>query len=74
MVNAFLYSVYGQRAGEEHIEDPAIAVYRHRWLDALFAGPGVQAVISFGHIARRPMSSGGRRRPGRRGRTSPSSR
>jgi hypothetical protein len=51
MVNTYLYSVYGQQAGERHAGDPAIAAYRHRWLDALLAGGQVQAVIAFGHLA-----------------------
>ena len=52
MVNAYLYSVYGQSAGERHADDDAIAEYRHQWLDALVAGPRVEAVIAFGHLAR----------------------
>jgi uracil-DNA glycosylase len=52
MVNAFLYSVYGQSGGEHHAGDPAIAAYRNRWLDALLDGTGVEAVVSFGHLAR----------------------
>jgi hypothetical protein len=52
MVNAYLYSVYGQSAGEQHAADDAIAAYRHKWLDALIAGSEVEAVISFGHLGR----------------------
>jgi hypothetical protein len=52
MVNAYLYSVYGQSAGEQHAGDDAIAGYRNKWLDALIAGTGVDAVISFGHLGR----------------------
>jgi uracil-DNA glycosylase len=51
MVNAFLYSVYGQGGGERHVDDQAIADYRHRWLDALLDGSAVEAVIAFGHLA-----------------------
>jgi len=54
-VNAFLYSVYGQHAGEKHAADPAIAGYRNRWLDALLLDSGVDAVLSFGHIAREAL-------------------
>ena len=39
MVNAFLYSVYGQGGGNRHRGDPPIVDYRNRWLDALL-GPG----------------------------------
>ncbi len=52
MVNAYLYSVYGQNAGELHANDDAIAEYRNRWLDALVPNPQVEAVISFGHLGR----------------------
>ena len=50
MVNTFLYSVYGQGGGERHRRDPAIAAYRHRWLDKL-AGPGVEAIVALGGLA-----------------------
>jgi uracil-DNA glycosylase len=54
MINAFLYSVYGQAGGEHHVEDPAIVDYRHRWLDALLLGDSrVSVVIAFGHLADR---------------------
>jgi len=52
MVNAYLYSVYGQRAGEKHEGNEKIAAYRNRWLDALLIDTQVEAVVSFGHIAR----------------------
>jgi len=51
MVNTFLYSVFGQSGGERHADDPGIAAYRHRWLDALLDGTGVEAVVAFGHLA-----------------------
>ena len=35
LVNAFLYSVYGQGGGTRHVDDDAIVAYRHRWLDTL---------------------------------------
>ena len=53
MVNAFLYSVYGQAAAERHKDDPAIIEYRHRWLDALSASNRFEAVIAFGQLAGR---------------------
>src|SRR3712207_3522594 len=37
MVNALLFSVYGQQGGEDHISDPGVVGYRHRWLDAVLA-------------------------------------
>jgi hypothetical protein len=52
MVNAFLYSVYGQAGGTRHANDPAIAEYRNRWLDALLLPGTVTAVITLGGLAR----------------------
>ena len=51
LVNAFLYAVYGQGGGNRHRDDPAIAAYRHRWLDALVGEGGVQAVLALGGLA-----------------------
>jgi uracil-DNA glycosylase len=51
MVNTFLYSVYGQGGGERHKDDPVIAGYRNRWLDALLAGGSVEAVVALGGLA-----------------------
>ncbi len=52
MVNAFLYSVFGQQGGEEHERDTAIAAYRNRWLDALLVDTQVTAVLALGRLAR----------------------
>jgi uracil-DNA glycosylase len=52
MVNAFLYSVYGQQGGEAHARDSAIVAYRNRWLDALLVGSRVTAVLALGRLAR----------------------
>jgi hypothetical protein len=51
MVNTFLYSVYGQGGGARHKDDPKIAKYRHRWLDALIVGKQVEAVVTLGQLA-----------------------
>lgn len=53
MVNAFLYSVYGQGGGERHADDQAIAGYRNRWLDGLLVDTGVEAVVALGRLADR---------------------
>jgi uracil-DNA glycosylase len=58
MINAFLYSVYGQEGGAGHVADPGIAAYRNAWLDALLDGPdgtgtGIEAVVAFGSLADR---------------------
>lgn len=51
MINAFLYSVYGQGGGERHRNDPAIAAYRNGWLDALLVDTEVEAVVAIGGLA-----------------------
>ena len=52
IVNAFLYSVFGQptRQEAERVE-PAIAPYRNRWLDALLLDSRVEVVLAFGAVA-----------------------
>lgn len=51
MINAFLYSVYGQGGGERHDGDPDIARDRNAWLDALIVDSDVRAVIALGRLA-----------------------
>lgn len=51
MINTFVYSVYGQGGGSKHKADPAIAAYRHQWLDALFAPGKIEAVLALGTLA-----------------------
>lgn len=51
MVNTYLYSIYGQSAGNAHIHDARIASYRNSWIDALVLGRRVQAVVAFGGLA-----------------------
>jgi uracil-DNA glycosylase len=51
MVNTFLYSVYGQQGGNKHKNDPQIAAYRHRWIDAVFATSPIEAVAALGTLA-----------------------
>lgn len=53
IINAFAYSVYGQQGGEANAANAAIAAYRHRWLDALFAGDRIEAVVALGTLAER---------------------
>jgi hypothetical protein len=52
MVNAFVYSVFGQGGGERHRNDPAIAAYRNRWLDALLVDSSVEVIITIGGLAK----------------------
>ena len=51
MINTFLFSVYGQGGGNRHKNDPAIAAYRNRWIDAVFAASRIEAVVSLGQLA-----------------------
>jgi hypothetical protein len=53
LVNAFLYSVYGQGGGTRHVDDEAIVAYRNRWLDALARGNELDAIVSLGQLADR---------------------
>src|SRR5215813_189762 len=50
LINAFLYSVYGSVpvAARKH---PGLIAYRHRWLDALFIGQQIEAVVTLGALA-----------------------
>jgi uracil-DNA glycosylase len=65
MVNTFLFSVYGQSAGNRHIHDVAIADYRNRWLDALLTPPTATAVITLGSLARTAYHDWATSRPAR---------
>ena len=66
MINAFLYSVFGQRGGERHADSAPIIEYRHRWLDGLLGeGSRVQAVVAFGHLARDAYERWADANPGR---------
>ena len=51
LVNTFLYSIYGQAAGEQHVDDAGIVDYRNAWLDAIFAHNDIDAVLALGHLA-----------------------
>ena len=51
MVNALLYSVYGQSGGNQNVSAPAIVAYRHRWCDALADDNDLQVILSLGRLA-----------------------
>ncbi len=53
LINAFLYSVYGQGGGTRHIDDEGIIEYRNRWLDTLARHNELQAILTLGHLADR---------------------
>jgi hypothetical protein len=50
-INTFLYSVYGQGGGARHIDDPLIAKYRNRWINAIVAHQQIEAIITLGQLA-----------------------
>ncbi|WP_323097223.1 uracil-DNA glycosylase family protein [Intrasporangium sp. YIM S08009] len=68
MVNVYVYSVFGQSAGNRHAKDPAIAAYRNRWLDALLVGTDVTAVIALGDLAARAYRTWAKTQPDASGR------
>jgi hypothetical protein len=51
LVNTYVYSVFGQGAGEANATNKDIAAYRHKWLDAIFAANQIDAVLALGHLA-----------------------
>jgi uracil-DNA glycosylase len=51
MINAYLYSVFGQRGGERHRANTRITGYRNRWLKAILAGSPIEAVVALGSLA-----------------------
>ena len=51
MINAFLYSVYGQSGGTKHQNDPGIIAYRNQWINAILANNNIEAVITLGSLA-----------------------
>jgi uracil-DNA glycosylase len=51
MINAFLFSVYGQSGGTNNKGSQPIIDYRNKWLDALLDGTEVKAVVAFGGLA-----------------------
>lgn len=50
MVNALLYSVYGQGGGNRNVSKPRIVEYRHRWFDAVAADNDLEAILSLGTL------------------------
>ena len=58
IVNALLYSVYGQPKASELVPLEAdISAYRHAWFDALLLNADVKAVIAFGGLAQRAFEA-----------------
>jgi len=51
LVNTYVYGIFNQNVATPHLLDPAIAQYRHKWLDTIFASGKIQAVLAFGSQA-----------------------
>jgi len=51
LINTYLYSVYGQGGGNRHKDDPQIAAYRNRWIEAILASRKIEAVVALGMLA-----------------------
>src|SRR6185295_7445521 len=51
LINTFLYSVYGQGGGNKHKNDPAIAAYRNKWIDAVVSTQKLEAILALGLLA-----------------------
>ncbi len=51
VINAFLYSVYGQSGGAAHIRSAAITAYRNRWFRAILDTSPIEGVVAFGGLA-----------------------
>jgi hypothetical protein len=52
MINALLYSVYGAN-GAKYVDDIPVANYRNEWISGIMAPGRVQAVVTFGQLARK---------------------
>jgi hypothetical protein len=52
MINALLYSVYGSN-GAKYVDDAPVANYRNEWIRGIMAPGRVQAVVTFGQMARK---------------------
>jgi uracil-DNA glycosylase len=57
MVNAMLYSVYGQpSSGDLKPIAPKIAAYRDKWLDAVLGDGKIKVVVGFGGLAQQAFN------------------
>ncbi len=51
-LNALLYSVYGAN-GARYVSKPKVRDYRNLWIDALMSSGNVEAVVTFGAMAKK---------------------
>jgi len=52
MLNALLYSVYGSN-GKKYVAKTKVAAYRNQWIEAILASGSLEAVITFGSMAKK---------------------
>jgi uracil-DNA glycosylase len=52
LINALLYSVYGKNGGR-YVSKPKVKDYRNLWIEAIMASGNVQAVVTFGTMAKK---------------------
>jgi hypothetical protein len=52
LINTFLYSVFGQGGGARQIKNAAITAYRNQWIKAILDSSPIEAVVSFGGLAK----------------------
>jgi uracil-DNA glycosylase len=50
-LNALLYSVYGS-GGSKYVTKPGVADHRNQWIDGILASKKVEAVVTFGGMAK----------------------
>jgi hypothetical protein len=51
VINALLYSVYGNNGGK-YVTHPKVSAYRNQWIDGILGGGHVHGVITFGDMAK----------------------
>ncbi len=55
LINALLYSVYGDR-GAKYVAQPAVRDYRNQWISAILASGQIEVVVTFGAMAKKAWS------------------
>jgi hypothetical protein len=52
LINTFLYSVFGQGGGARQIKNASITAYRNQWIKAILDSSPIEAVVTFGGLAK----------------------
>lgn len=52
LINTFLFSVFGQGGGSRQIKNAAITAYRNQWIKAILDSSPIEAVVTFGGLAK----------------------